>query len=252
MEWVNCSAEIEAKYCPKCGQPTGIQQISFRQVVNDIQSKFLGLDNLLMRTVVDATVRPGQLFQTVLAGNRRRYIGAGGYLFLMLSLMTLLFDVFEVDNRTFLGNFAVVKNENAQNLTRQQAFSDGIMTFISEYIRLISFLMLPIYAVYSRFIFRKSSLNFIEHISLFCYTHAHPLWLTIIAGMLFKATNINVSGVLIYFSIGYSLWLFIDYFKMYPPWKRLLKAILVQVYALLTLGLIGIIAALVFVLSTQS
>lgn len=252
MKCVNCATEVTAKYCPECGQPSGVQRISFRQVFDDVQAKFLGVDNLFTRTVVDATIRPGMLFSAVLAGNRRRYIGAGGYLFLMLSLMILLFDLFEVDAKAFFGYSANIQAANVESSAKQQAFTDGIMSFISEYIRLISFLMLPIFAIFSRYIFRKSGLNFFEHISLFCYTQAHPLWLTILAGLLFEASQINISGYLVFISIGYSIWFFMDYFKSYTPWRRFFKAVLVQIYAFIALGLIGMIAAIIYVLTTTS
>lgn len=251
MKCVNCSTEIEANFCPLCGQPAQVKRISFRQVFDDIQAKFLGVDNLFARTVVDATIRPAQFFQAVLDGNRRRYIGAGGYLFLMLSLMILLFDIFQVDSKAFFGTSYQFEIANDQTRTRQQQFSDEIMNFITEYIRLISFLMLPIYAAFSRFIFRKSGLNFMEHIALFCYCHAHPLWLTILGGLLYAATGLSISGYLFPISIIYGVWFFMDYFRVYSPWKRLIKSILVQFYSLLTLGLIGGIAAVIYVLSTQ-
>lgn len=251
MKCINCSTEIDAKFCPECGQPVSVKRMSFRQVFDDIQSKYLGLDNLFMRTVVDATLRPGKLLQAVLDGNRRRYIGAGGYLFIMLSLMILLFDVFDVDSKAFFGSSYALEVTDEQVRTKQQAFSDSIMNFIAEYIRLISFLMLPVYASFSRFIFRKSGLNFMEHIALFCYSHAHPLWLTILGGLLYTSTDVNVSRFLFPVSVAFNLWFFMDYFKVYPPWRRLIKSILVQVYALVTLGTMGAIAAIIYVLSTQ-
>src|SRR5690606_20736684 len=128
-------SDMEAQFCPKCGQPANVKRISFRQVFDDIQSKFLGLDNVFIRTVVDATVRPAQFFQAVLDGNRRRYMGAGGYLFLMLSLMLLLFDIFNVDSKAFFSSNYPIEITEGQNRTNQEAFSDNIINFITEYIR---------------------------------------------------------------------------------------------------------------------
>lgn len=251
MKCINCATEIEAHYCPSCGQPANVKRITFRQVFDDIQAKFLGLDNALMRTVIDATIRPAQLFQAVLDGNRRRYIGAGGYLFLMLSLMILLFDIGDVDSKAFFGASYELEIGDDQSRTRQQQFSDSIMTFITDYIRLISFLMLPIYALFSRYIFRKSGLNFIEHIALFCYCHAHPLWLSIGGGLLFAATGYSISAILFPVSIGYSIWFMMDYFRSYRPLRRFIKSVLVQLYSLFMLGLIGGVTAIIYVLATQ-
>lgn len=220
MKCVNCSTEIVARFCPDCGQPANVKRISLRQVLDDMQSKYLGLDNLLARTIKDATLHPAQLLQALLDGNRRRYIGAGGYLFLMLSLMILLFDIFEVDSKAFFGASYELEIGDSANRTRQQQFSDSIMSFITEYIRLISFLMLPIYAAFSRYIFRKSGLNFIEHIALFCYSHAHPLWLSIAGGLIFKASGYSIAGFLFPVSVVYSIWFFMDYFRMYSPGIR--------------------------------
>jgi len=251
MKCVNCSAEIEAQFCPHCGQPANVKRITFRQVFDDVQAKFLGLDNQFMRTVKHATIRPGEMLQAVLTGNRRRYIGAGAYLFLMLSLMVLLFDIFNVDAKAFFSSAYTIGATYGEERTPQQEFSDKIMSFVIEYMRLIAFLMLPIYALFSRFIFRKSGLNFMEHIALFCYIHAHPFWLSILGGILFSNLGISIAGWLFPISTVYGVWFFMDYFRMYTVGKRLLKSILVQIYSGVTLGLLAGVAAVIYVISTQ-
>lgn len=250
MNCVNCSSEITGKYCSACGQPTGVQRITFKHVLGDIQSKFLGLDNQFARTVIDATIRPGKMFGAVLAGNRRKYMGAGGYLFLMLSLMILLFDIFEVDTKALFGR-AVEMQSDSMTTDKQRVFADSVMNFIAHNFRLISFLMLPIYAGFSRFIFRKVPLNFVEHVTLNAYTQAHPVWITLIGGLLLRYANVNISDMFLIVTIGYSIWFYMDYFKEIKPWRRFLKALLVQIYALISLMIIGIVIAIIYVLNTM-
>jgi len=249
MNCVNCGQEAVGKFCAHCGQPTEVKRMTLRHVLDDVQERFLGFDNLFMRTILDATIRPGSILKAVFAGNRRRYIGAGGYLFLMLSLMLLLFEAFSVDSGAFFGSISSDMQDPGEMSARQQELSAGINGLVTKYFRLISFLIIPLYALFSRRLFRKSGLNFTEHAAIFCYANAHPIWLTIVFGLLFRFAGVNGSTYLFLIGFLYSLWLLADYFREWPLWRVLLKGVLVQLFALLTLGVLGILLSIPFILS---
>ncbi len=239
MKCLNCGHEHETKFCPACGQPAEVRRLTFRNLAQDVQERFLGVDNLFMRTFVDLWKQPGKVARTYFAGNRRRYIGPGGYLLLMLSLMLLIYDMISLDTAKFFNQIASDMNAEVEAGSRQAAMQQKIGTFVNTNMRLINFSMLPFYALLSMWFFRKHKLNFVEHMALFAYSQAQPLWISILGGMLFVATGINLASGLIFVSFGYTAWLFADFFHRDNTPMVLLKALLIQVLVLLIISLLG-------------
>lgn len=245
---INCNQEHAFKFCPQCGQPSQVKRLSLRQLFNDIQERFLGIDNLFMRTFVDLWRRPGTVIHTLFSGNRRKYIGAGGYLFLMLSLMILLFDIFSVDTAAFYSGTVESINESQNFSERQKNVQEIVNGFINQNLRLINFALLPFYALLSMLFFKKSKLNIIEHASIFSYAQAQPIWLTIVAGLIFNLTGYNGATWLIWLSYVYSTWVLVDFFKQEKMWVVILKSIAIQILVMVLIGLLGAIGVFFYLL----
>lgn len=239
MKCLNCGHEHEAKFCPECGQPAAVRRLTFRNLVQDVQERFLGVDNLFMRTFVDLWTQPGKVARTYFAGNRRKYIGPGGYLLLMLSLMLLIYDMASVDTAKFFNQIATDLNAEAEASSRQAMLQQKISQFVNTHMRLINFALLPFYALLSMLFFRKHKLHFVEHMALFAYTQAQPLWISIVGGVLFSATGINIASALIFISFGYAAWLFADFFHRDNTPMVLLKSLLIQVLVLFIISILG-------------
>lgn len=239
MKCLNCGHEHEAKFCPECGQPAVVRRLTFRNLAQDVQERFLGVDNLFMRTFIDLWKQPGKVARTYFAGNRRKYIGPGGYLLLVLSIMLLVYDMAGVDTARFFNQIATDVNADAQLSSRQAMIQQKIGTFVNTHMRLINFALLPFYALLSMWFFRKHKLNFVEHMALYAYSQAQPLWISILGGLLFTATGINIASTLIFISFGYAAWLFADFFNRDNTPMVLLKALLIQVLVLLIISLLG-------------
>lgn len=251
MKCLNCGHEHEAKFCPECGQPAVVRRLTFRNLAQDVQERFLGVDNLFMRTFVDLWKQPGKVARTYFAGNRRKYIGPGGYLLLMLSLMLLVYDMAGVDTAKFFNQIATDMNAEVEGGSRQAMVQQKIGNFVNTHMRLINFAMLPFYALLSMLLFRKHQLNFVEHMSLFAYAQAQPLWISLLGGVLFAATGANIASALIFVSMGYNCWLFADYFHRDNTPMVLLKTLLLQVLVLLLISLIGGLLAVAWFFYTQ-
>lgn len=239
MKCLNCGHEHEAKYCPECGQPAVVRRLTFGNLVQDVQERFLGVDNLFMRTFVDLWKQPGKVARTYFAGNRRKYIGPGGYLLLMLSLMLLIYDMASVDAAKFYNQVAADINADTEISSRQAMVQQKIANFVNTHMRLINFALLPFYALLSMLFFRKHQLNFVEHMALYAYSQAQPLWISIVGGVLFAATGINIASALMFISFGYAAWLFADFFDRDNTPMVLLKSLLIQVLVLLIISLLG-------------
>jgi hypothetical protein len=70
---------------------------------------------------------------------------------------------------------------------------------ISRYLRLFSFMLIPITALFAWMFFKKQKFNVLEHSILIFYVWGHLLWLSIINLFLFKlfAWNLNIFQILL-------------------------------------------------------
>jgi hypothetical protein len=153
--------------------------------------------------------------------------------------MLLVYDMAGVDTARFFNQIATDVNADAQLSSRQAMIQQKIGTFVNTHMRLINFALLPFYALLSMWFFRRHKLNFVEHMALYAYSQAQPLWISILGGLLFTATGINIASTLIFISFGYAAWLFADFFQRDNTPMVLLKALLIQVLVLLIISLLG-------------
>lgn len=226
MNCINCHHEVNSNYCPNCGQRSSVKRITFREGWNDFWARIYGFDGMFPRTLRDLTIRPGYATRIFIGGNRVQYYGPVGYFFLMITLFLLIVSFTGKDFNEFL-----LKNSSkySPQITGdgQKQFMQAIVGFISDNIKLISFMAIPIEAFCARYIFfRRSGLNFLENMVLPFYLRGHVYWLSILAFLVYVFTSstafyTSIAVITVfYFGLGYSS--LIDY---QPKWKSFLKGI---------------------------
>lgn len=238
MKCINCSTEHEGRFCPQCGQPAAVKRISWKQLLVELQERMLGVDNLFVRTVKDLTLQPNEVLKAVFAGNRRRYISPGAYLLLLLTLSILLFEWMGVSMADLYAPPASTSKEGA-------AFSAKLNAWIFENYRLTTFLMIPIYALFSVGMFRKAQLNMVEHAVIYAYATAHASWTTIVLLPLSTFMPVDVLTWSLLISFLYTIWIQHGVFNPNKRWWFVLKGLFFQLVVLLVISIVGGIAAFV-------
>lgn len=237
MKCINCSTEHEGRFCPHCGQPAAVKRISWKQLLVELQERMLGVDNLFVRTVKDLTLQPSEVLKAVFAGNRRRYISPGAYLLLLLTLSILLFEWMGVSMADLYAQpLASSSKEGA-------AFGAKLNAWIFENYRLTTFLMIPIYALFSVGMFRKAQLNMVEHAVIYAYATAHTSWTTIVLLLISSVLPLDILTWSFLISFVYTIWIQNAVFNLNKRWWFVLKSILFQVVVLLATGIIGALFA---------
>ncbi len=189
MNCINCGGEVVSNYCPDCGQPQPPKKIKFLNLYHDFQSRIYGFDGMFPRTLRDLSIRPGVVAGEYIKGNRVKYNGPVGYFFLMITVFLLLLSILEVsfyDLMVKTSQITTIK-ENSGQEKFVKMFSD----WITNNMRIFSFLIIPFTTMASRFVFRKSGMNLLEHSVLVFYTHGHIYWLSIISLFIYKFSGHN-------------------------------------------------------------
>jgi hypothetical protein len=250
VKCINCEAEIQNKFCSHCGQRIGVKRITLREGWNDFWARIYGFDGMFPNTLRDLTLRPGKASQLFINGNRVRYYGPVGYFFLMITLLYLVSSLLDVSVTEFMKS-----NSKATNFAPAKAgsgtekFMETVIQYISDNLKLISFLFIPMQAFASRFLFfRKSNMNYFEHAVLPFYIQGHIYWLSIFSLILFSlfGTFMN-TGVSIFLSLTYFGYAYADLFSYQSKVKAFFKGIGVYLTAQLFLILVFIIFLVVLI-----
>ncbi len=188
---INCQNIVSDKYCSNCGQRVGVKRITFREGWNDFWARIYGFDGMFPNTLRDLTIRPGVASRTFISGNRVKYYGPVGYFFLMITLFLLVLSMLNMDVAYFMsqagGNGF---QEPPKAGSGQQKLLTQTFQIVSDNLKIISFIYIPLQAMASRYIFfRKQNLNFIEHMVLPFYLQGHIYWISIASSIVLKISN---------------------------------------------------------------
>jgi hypothetical protein len=251
---INCGSDSSSKFCPDCGQRTGVKRITLREGWNDFWARIYGFDGMFASTLRDLTIRPGKASQLFINGNRIRYYGPVGYFFLMITLLYLVGSLLDVSITEFMKSASKTTSFTPPPKagSGQEKFMEAMIQFISDNLKLISFLYIPMQAFASRFIFfRKSNLNYFEHVVLPFYTLGHIYWLSIFSVILFSISGTFMNaGLSMLLSLVYFGYAYADFFTYQSKAKAFFKGIgvylIAQVLLMIILFLLLIVAIILF------
>ena len=235
VKCINCGLEVSAKFCSHCGQPNPPKKITLANMWVDFQSRIYGFDGMFPRTLRDLTIRPGKASLAFINGNRVKYYGPVGYFFLMITLLYLISSILDVPLIELLksANKATNFNTTPKAGSGQEKFAEIILKYITDNLKLVSFLFIPVQAFCSRFVFfRKSKKNYLQHFVLPFYVQGHIYWLSILSVTLYSVFGFFLSGgISILLSTGYLGYAYADFFSYQSKVKVFLKGIGVYLFS---------------------
>jgi hypothetical protein len=88
---LNCGGAITVsqKFCPKCGQQTGLPRLTMRQLSRDFLQKLLHAEQGLLKLFRGLLLRPGPTAVEYVEGKRKTYFNPFGFLAICITLMVL-------------------------------------------------------------------------------------------------------------------------------------------------------------------
>lgn len=191
---INCEQSTAGKFCHHCGQKQEVARLTWYSVFGELQKRIFGFDNNYLRTVKDLTIRPQAVIESIIEGNRVKYVGPVGYYFVMLTIYILLMALINVDMADIMTTAS--NSMNGEVTQNQLALQNRYNTFIAENFRLTAFLMMPFFILGVWLVFKNKGYNFLETSVINFYGQAHPMWASIILIAIYKFTGLNVSLML--------------------------------------------------------
>ncbi|MEM6542958.1 MAG: DUF3667 domain-containing protein, partial [Bacteroidota bacterium] len=161
MQCKTCGNSLRSdfSYCPACGAKIIKNRLTFKNIWQDISFQVFNLDNTLVKTFRHMFSQPDVVIHSFISGARKKYMNPVSYFAIAITLSGLLFYI--------LRNWFNVKL--TQNSINPENTPD--MDFIFDYQGLLSYFIMPIYALITWIIFLdKRTLNYSEHLVANAYT----------------------------------------------------------------------------------
>lgn len=155
MECKNCSVDVQSEfsYCPSCGGKIIRNRLTLKQLGQDLSYSVFNLDNTLFKTFRHLFSRPEEVVLGYISGVRKKYMNPTSYFAIAITLSGVLFfvlrSVYHIDLTP-----GSLTNKDTPN-----------MDFVFDYQGLLSYLMMPLYALMTWILFLdRKKLNYTEHL----------------------------------------------------------------------------------------
>jgi hypothetical protein len=199
----NCTHAFEGLYCYHCGQPAATRRITTREILTDTLFSVVKVNRGFLFTARELSLRPAKAIRHYLAGQRVTYYAPHKYLFFIGAVTSFLTSRYH----TFSGEY-----------TAAGAFAGGAHSFFGAffayadaYATLINIVTIPVFALFSFLLFRRSGYNYAEHLVLNTYITAQQLLLFIGWLVLSRVLPVRTDGLLglyVALTLAYNLWVY--------------------------------------------
>lgn len=175
---LNCGTEVTGKFCSNCGQENIEVREKFGHLVFHTIGDFFHFDSKFFRTLIPLITKPGFLTEQHLAGKRTRYLHPLRLFFFVTIVMVIIANAYyhkyekeikaEKVKTTTTSN-GVSLSDEAKAVQERQAkkIISGVgktFDYAAAYLKYISFLLLPFYALGFRLLYFRHKKFYIDHL----------------------------------------------------------------------------------------
>lgn len=152
MTCISCRTEHNEKFCPNCGEKSGVKPITFATMTEAAFNSFTNMDKGFLFNVKQLIRNPRKLITEYINGKRKGVLNPISFLIICVSVYLVIDSLIKVP---------VDKNE-----TESQAYSVGYAAgeFLKDYFKYFWILSIFWLGISTKLIFRKY--NYAEHLTI--------------------------------------------------------------------------------------
>jgi hypothetical protein len=202
----NCTRPFEGLYCYHCGQPATTRRITTREILTDILFSVVKVNRGFLFTVRELSLRPGPAIRLYLAGQRVAYYAPHKYLFFIGAVTSFLTSRYHSFSKEYTSAGALAGDAHS--------FLTAFFAYADTYATLINIVTIPVFALFSFLLFRRSGYNYAEHLVLNAYITSQQLLLFIVWLPFTQAMPLPVEGLLglyVAITLAYNLWVYVQF-----------------------------------------
>lgn len=283
MNCKNCQNNLneDAHFCNNCGAKVILERINFKNLLLEFFIVNFGVDSRFFLTIRKMATHPEDVLNEYLNGVRRRYVNPFAFLAVGAGLSLIIFNYFaddfiEIQSQVNqvqveeLRKTAELDIDKIEGLTEKEIQKlkiqkktaqfqlksmEGMWDFMLRYFNLLTFVFLLIYAVLSKWTFRKPH-NFGEHIIINGYIYGFTTYITLIAFLIAILIHPSIYVATILISIIYYMYALGRFYRL-SLLKNILKllrfslglVILTIIFGIITV-IIGIVIGMLGIINT--
>ena len=192
-ECKTCAAPLSGDYCSQCGQKVITRRITLRVLFAEFISLITNADRGLLHTFWMLLTRPGKVARDYIGGSTVMYASPLRYTLVGTAIVTLVFigmGVYDRQMEEMDGMMYQGQNQEAAMVSRQ------INALMKQYYQLISILFIPVFAWITRRLFRKSQMNYAEHLVTNAYFNTQATLMMIPFLLLVALFSVKMSSIM--------------------------------------------------------
>ena len=254
----NCGLAIAGpnqKFCPTCGQPTPAHRIDWHFLGHELEHSVLHMDRGILFSLKELMLRPGRLIRDYLDGRRANQVKP-----LLLIMITAALVVFltryvvglEVaDSMVAIGNADASRLQGDLSPQMEKVFAafNAVKEWTNGHFALVTLLLLPFEAAAFKLAFRRfRELNYPEWlvITAFLTVQSFVIWALLVPLQRWIPQAMSLASVPIF---GYNIYSLVQFFRGYPRWKAILRALLglgifMLISGVLTMAAVAVVLAM--------
>jgi hypothetical protein len=236
---LHCNHKLEDNYCSHCGQKASTHRYSLKHFfMHDFVHGVFHFDKGALYTVKELFTRPGHSVREFVEGKRAKHFNLFTFIFLVVTLGHILasFTSFKMSD--------LMQSEQSIDVTHQ------FEIYQRENPKTFSLAQIPLLALFSMLLFRKSKQNYTEHLVLNTYKSSAELLLgTVFTAVTIFYRDMTVLGyfvsVIVLSVLLYSIWFYYQYFSAFGYSK--VELMIRSVLASISIYLLTILLTIVYV-----
>lgn len=192
-ECKTCAAPLSGRYCSQCGQRVINRHITLRALFSELVSLITNTDRGLLYTFWMLMKNPGKVVRDYISGSTVMYASPLRYTLIGTAIVTLVFIGMGAYDRQVEEMNSVMHQGQSQEAV---IATNHVYDLMRQYYQLISILLIPIFAWITRRMFRKSQLNYAEHLVANAYFYTHAMLAMLPFVLLIALTSISMSSMM--------------------------------------------------------
>ena len=228
MNCISCNLEHKEKYCPNCGERSGVKKITLSSIVEDSFSSITNMDKGFLFNIRSLLLHPRKITIDYVSGKRKGIFNPISFLILSITIYIVVITFFKVPKE-------LVEENNLAKSQLEKAGND-VGLFLRTYLKYFWILSIIPLGISLKLFFRKY--NFIEHLAISSFIIGQATLIGILSYLVFRFPLIL--DPVVYLAI---LWLV---YKIFRNNSDRIEAVLISTIALIlfAIQLILIIGAI--------
>lgn len=191
-----CSVTENNNFCPNCGAPLVKTRSGTKEVLLELFDVIFLWNKTFFKTLGVLLIHPSRVYRFYIDGGRNRYMNPLFYLLLCFFIYQLYITI--TDQQLFFisgmeGSFEGFAEGASHARGSEVPVADtSVFDKLNRYSKILFFLLPPIIALCSKWVFKSKQLNYAEHLSVCSYMLGQIIIISLFVSGFSLLLNINI------------------------------------------------------------